>query len=207
MERHLFKLFFVIVLISLSLPALAQVKLYDSGVTKFYDNGTRITYFKMADFPNSAEVREFVKRIVLENPDINRVVIYTDGKTFMYDAKQSIEPDMVVEAVNEALAEYRASVGDFPPNDPPSTAKPSSNVIVTPHKASSDMNLQQKGAEHKRFVAVEDASAVKSSESTMKTISTEEIKLAIPVNEVEDDDNQGTEKVSPAKYNKDSKNK
>lgn len=207
MERNLFKLLFVIALISLSLPVLAQVKLYDSGVTKFYDNGTRITYFEMSDFPNSAEMRDFVAKIVLENPDVNRVVIYTNGKTFMYEAKQSIEPDMVVEAVNEALAEYRASVGDFPPNDPPSTTKPSSNVIVTPHKASSGMNLQPKGAEHKRFVAVEDASAVKSSESTMKTISTEEIKLAIPVNEVEDDDNQGTEKVSPAKYNKDSKNK
>ena len=168
MERHLLRLILGIAVMSIYLPVFSQVKLFDSGVSKFYDNGTRITYFEMADFPNSAEMRDYVEKIVLENPDINRAIIYNDGVTFMYEAKPSIEPDMVVDAVNDALTEYKAQVGDFPPNDPPSMEKPKSNVIVTPHKSSSnagsqsvtvvvnrkvvaaDWNSQQKAVEHQQ---------------------------------------------------------
>ena len=142
MSRYLLRLVSVVTIMLISLSVFSQVKLFDSGVTKFYDRGTRITYFEMADFPNSAEMRAFVKKVVLENPDISRVVIYTNGTTFMYEALQSVEPDMVVDAVNDALAEYKAQVGDFPPNDPPSTEKPKSNVIVTPHKSSSNAGSQ-----------------------------------------------------------------
>ncbi|MBR6068536.1 MAG: hypothetical protein IKP45_12155 [Bacteroidales bacterium] len=156
MERYLLRLILGIAVMSICLPVFSQVKLSDSGVTKFYDNGTRITYFEMADFPNSAEMREFVKKLVLENPDINRVVIYTNGKTFMYEAQQKIEPDMVVDAVNEALEEFKAQVGDFPPNDPPSTEKPKSTVKVTPHKASSDVKSQTAGVEVQKFEVTEE---------------------------------------------------
>ena len=205
MERNLFKLLLCVGLMLLYMSAQSQVKLFDSGVTKFYDNGTRITYFKMSDFPNSAEMREFVAKIVLENPDINRVVIYTNGKTFMYEAKQSIEPDMVVDAVNEALAEYRASVGDFPPNDPPSTAKPASNVIVTPHKVASQATAQPTG-ERFKFSVAEDKPAGKS-EGAMKTLNMSEIKLALPSDEENDTDAKHMEKSYPTKHNEDSKNK
>lgn len=141
---------------SICLPVFSQVKLSDSGVTKFYDNGTRITYFEMADFPNSAEMREFVKKLVLENPDINRVVIYTNGKTFMYEAQQKIEPDMIVDAVNDALKEYKEQNGDFPPIEQPSTEKPKSTVKVTPHKASSDVKSQTAGVEVQKFEVTEE---------------------------------------------------
>ena len=158
MERHLLRLILGIAVMSIYLPVFSQVKLFDSGVSKFYDNGTRITYFEMADFPNSAEMRDFVEKIVLENPDINRAIIYNDGVTFMYEAKPSVEPDMVVDAVNDALTEYKAQVGDFPPNDPPSTEKPKSTVKVTPHKASSDVKSQSAGVSVQKFEATEDRS-------------------------------------------------
>ena len=156
MERYLLRLILGIAVMSICLPVFSQVKLSDSGVTKFYDNGTRITYFEMADFPNSAEMREFVKKLVLENPDINRVVIYTNGKTFMYEAQHKIEPDMVVDAVNEALEEFKAQVGDYPPNDPPSTEKSKSTVKVTPQKASSDVKSQTAGVEVQKFEVTEE---------------------------------------------------
>ena len=155
MERFLLKLILGIAVMSMCMPVFSQVKLSDSGVTKFYDNGTRITYFEMADFPNSAEMREFVKKLVLENPDINRVVIYTNGKTFMYEAQQKIEPDMIVDAVNDALKEYKEQNGDFPPIEQPSTEKPKSNVKVTPYKASSDVKSQSAGVSVQKFEATE----------------------------------------------------
>ncbi len=158
MERYLLRLILGIAVMSICLPVFSQVKLSDSGVTKFYDNGTRITYFEMADFPNSAEMREFVKKLVLENPDINRVVIYTNGKTFMYEAQQKIEPDMIVDAVNDALKEYKEQNGDFPPIEQPSTEKPKSNVKVTPYKASSDVKSQSAGVSVQKFEATEDRS-------------------------------------------------
>lgn len=156
MERYLLRLILGIAVMSICLPVFSQVKLSDSGVTKFYDNGTRITYFEMADFPNSAEMREFVKKLVLENPDINRVVIYTNGKTFMYEAQQKIEPDMIVDAVNDALKEYKEQNGDFPPIEQPSTEKPKSTVKVTPHKASSDVKSQTAGVEVQKFEVTEE---------------------------------------------------
>ena len=156
MERYLLRLILGIAVMSICLPVFSQVKLSDSGVTKFYDNGTRITYFEMADFPNSAEMREFVKKLVLENPDINRVVIYTNGKTFMYEAQQKIEPDMIVDAVNDALKEYKEQNGDFPPIEQPSTEKPKSNVKVTPYKASSDVKSQTAGVEVQKFEVTEE---------------------------------------------------
>ena len=156
MERYLLRLILGIAVMSICLPVFSQVKLSDSGVTKFYDNGTRITSFEMADFPNSAEMREFVKKLVLENPDINRVVIYTNGKTFMYEAQQKIEPDMIVDAVNDALKEYKEQNGDFPPIEQPSTEKPKSTVKVTPHKASSDVKSQTAGVEVQKFEVTEE---------------------------------------------------
>ena len=134
MKRYLLGLLFIIMSLTASVSLFAQVKLLDSGVTKFYDNGTRITYFEMADFPNSPEMREYISDIVLENPDINRVVIYRNGITFMYEALQDVEPDMIVDVVNEALAEYKASVGDFPPSSPQDYEKPNPNVVVTRYK-------------------------------------------------------------------------
>ena len=65
MERFLLKLILGIAVMSMCMPVFSQVKLSDSGVTKFYDNGTRITYFEMADFPNSAEMRDYVEILLL----------------------------------------------------------------------------------------------------------------------------------------------
>jgi hypothetical protein len=114
MNRYLFNLVVSIVLMLVSAQAFSQVRLMDSGLTKFYDNGTRITYFEMGDFPNSVELREFVTKKVLEHPDVKRVTIFTDGTTFMYEALQNVEPTMIVDMTNDALAEYRSEFGDFP---------------------------------------------------------------------------------------------
>ncbi|MBR3945961.1 MAG: hypothetical protein IKJ56_02540 [Bacteroidales bacterium] len=106
MKRYLFNLIFSIVLMLVCAQAYSQVKLADSGVTKFYEDGTRITYFEMDGFPNSVEVRDFVSKIVLEHPDIRRVHIYKNGATFMYDAAKEIEPEMIIDAINDALADF-----------------------------------------------------------------------------------------------------
>jgi len=156
MKRFLSRLIVGVAFMSMCLPVFSQVKLSDSGVTKFYDNGTRITYFKVENFPNSAEMRDYVTKIVLENPDINRVVIYVSGKTIMYEALQSVEPDMMVDAVNEALEEYKVQNGDFPPSESLSTDKPRSNVIVKPHKASSDVKSQSVGDANQKYDVTEE---------------------------------------------------
>ena len=115
MNRYLLRVLVSVVLFTLSASAFSQVKLAEnSEVTKFYDGGTRITYIEVKGFPNSEEVRDFVSKKVLEHPDVSRVIVYKDGKTFMYDAKAAIEPDMVVDMVNDALNEYRLVMGDFP---------------------------------------------------------------------------------------------
>lgn len=136
MKKYLLGLFLIITLLTASVSLFAQVKLTDSGDTKFYENGTRITYFKMADFPNSPEMREFVSKMILENPDVNRVTIYRNGETFMYEALQSIDPDMIVDAVNDALKEYKELNGDFPPPSPQDYEKQPSNVKVTKQQGS-----------------------------------------------------------------------
>lgn len=201
MKRYLLGLF---IILTTSVSLFAQVKLYDSGVTKFYDNGTRITYFEMTGFPNSAEMRSFVERIVLEIPDINRAAIYTDGVTFMYEALQSVDPDMVVDAVNDALAEYIAQVGDFPPNDPPSMSKPKSNVIVTPHKAASSAQTQPVGTINQEFVVNEEKSASKGTD--LKAVPADKVRRAAKV-ERNESDSKRIEVVFPDKYNKNIKNK
>lgn len=114
MKRYLLSLVFGVVLMLLSGQAFSQVTLSNSGVTKFYEDGTRITYFEMAGFPNTEEMRVYVKKSVLENPDFKRIIIYSNGKKFMYESLQSIEPAMVVDAVNDALAEYKSEFGEFP---------------------------------------------------------------------------------------------
>ncbi len=116
MKRFVLVIAGLIFFVFFSTSVFGQVKLYDSGVTKFYPKGNRITYFQMSGFPNTVEMREYVTKSVLQNPDIDRVVIYTDGKTFMYDALQSIEPDMVVDAINDALSEYKSADKEVEPD-------------------------------------------------------------------------------------------
>lgn len=114
MKRYLFNLIFSIVLMLVCAQAYSQVKLADSGVTKFYDNGTRITYFEMEDFPNSEVIREFVTKRVLGLPEVSRVIVYRDGVNFMYEALQDVEPDLILSVVNDAIIEYEKlkAIGD-----------------------------------------------------------------------------------------------
>jgi len=199
MKRYLFGLLFIIMSLTASVSLFAQVKLLDSGVTKFYDNGTRITYFEMADFPNSPEMREYVSKVVLENPDINRVVMYRNGQTFMYEALQSVEPDMIVDVVNDALAEYRASVGDFPPPSPQDYEKPKSNVVVTRHsngvtEANLSASPEMRKSEEKKVAGQEKSS------SDLKAVP------ATPQTARQQSD-VDSKSVSPAKYNENNMNK
>lgn len=187
---------------SICMPVFSQVKLTDSGVTKFYDNGTRITYFEMAGFPNSPEMREFVTKMVLENPDVNRVIIMRNGETFMYEALQNIEPDMIVDAVNDALKEYKDKIGDYPPPSPQDYEKQPSNVKVTPHKANDGVANVSSSSE----MRVSQVSNPEKKSSSLRAMQAE----PRPVKQQSVDDNQSiknTEQVSPAKYNNNSNNK
>ncbi|MBO7652168.1 MAG: hypothetical protein J6S84_05570 [Bacteroidales bacterium] len=206
MERYLLRLILGIAVMSICLPVFSQVKLSDSGVTKFYDNGTRITYFEMTDFPNSAEIRDYVTKIVLENPDISRAVIYTNGETFMYESLQRIEPDMIVDAVNDALKEYKEQNGEFPPNDSPSAEKPKSNVVVRPHKASTDAKAQTaSNVVNEKSVSVVEKSTSKSAESRSDAISVEGTQQA-PVVDDKGSSSETIKKVYPTN-NTNNKNK
>lgn len=202
MERYLLKLILGIAIMSICMPVFSQVKLTDSGVTKFYDNGTRITYFEMAGFPNSPEMREFVTKMVLENPDVNRAVIYRNGETFMYEALQSVDPDMIVDAVNDALKEYKDKIGDYPPPSPQDYEKQPSNVKVTPHKAndgvakvssSSEMRVSQVSNPEKK------SSSLRAMQAEPRTVKQQPAE--------ENQSIKNTEQVSPAKYNNNSNNK
>ncbi len=202
MERYLLKLILGIAIMSICMPVFSQVKLTDSGVTKFYDNGTRITYFEMAGFPNSPEMREFVTKMVLENPDVNRVIIMRNGETFMYEALQNIEPDMIVDAVNDALKEYKDKIGDYPPPSPQDYEKQPSNVKVTPHKANDGVANVSSSSE----MRVSQVSNPEKKSSSLRAMQAE----PRPVKQQSVDDNQSiknTEQVSPAKYNNNSNNK
>ncbi len=199
MKRYLLGLF---IILTTNVSLLAQVKLSDSGVTKVYDNGTRITYFEMAGFPNSPEMREFVTKMVLENPDVNRVVIYRNGETFMYEALQSVDPDMIVDAVNDALKEYKDKIGDYPPPSPQDYEKQPSNVKVTPHKANDGVAKVSSSSE----MRVSQLSNPEKKSSSLRAMQAE----PRPVKQQSVEENQSiknTEQVSPAKYNNNSNNK
>ena len=185
-----------------SVSLFAQVKLTDSGATKFYENGTRITYFKMADFPNSPEMREYVSKIVLENPDVNRVVIYRNGETFMYEALQSVEPDMIVDAVNDALAEYKANVGDFPPPSPQDYERQSSSVKIT--KRDGNVITQEISASPEMRVSQEKNLEKRSSNLHAEPVNTQSVNQQ---SAVDNRSSKKAEQVSSANYNENSKNK
>lgn len=106
MNRVLPPLLALFVLLCVSLQAFSQVKLTDIVASKVYENNTRITYFDMADFPNTADIREYVEKQVVEDPDIIRLFIYNDGTHAMYEAMQKIEPEMIVDAINDAVEYY-----------------------------------------------------------------------------------------------------
>lgn len=202
MERYLLKLILGIAIMSICMPVFSQVKLTDSGVTKFYDNGTRITYFEMAGFPNSPEMREFVTKMVLENPDVNRVIIMRNGETFMYEALQNIDPDMIVDAVNDALKEYKDKIGDYPPPSPQDYEKQPSNVKVTPHKANDGVANVSSSSE----MRVSQVSNPEKKSSSLRAMQAE----PRPVKQQSVEDNSDIKKdelVSPVKYNNNSNNK
>ncbi len=202
MERCLLKLILGIAIMSICLPVFSQVKLSDSGDTKFYENGTRITYFKMADFPNSPEMREFVSKMILENPDVNRVTIYRNGETFMYEALQSIDPEMIVDAVNDALKEYREQNGDFPPASPQDYEKQPSNVKVTKHPGNVTTVKVSESPEMR--VSQEKNSEKKSSDLHAVPVN------AQPVNQQSAENSKNSkraEQASSANYNENGKNK
>ena len=188
-----------------SVSLFAQVKLSDSGVTKVYENGTRITYFEMAGFPNSPEMREFVTKMVLENPDVNRVVIYRNGETFMYEALQSVDPDMIVDAINDALKEYKDQIGDYPPPSPQDYEKQPSNVKVTPHKANNGVanvssSSEMRVSEEKRPAGQEkSASSLRAVPMTQPTVNQQPA--------TDNKNSKRAEQVSSANYNGNNNNK
>lgn len=205
MKKYLLGLSLIIMSLTTSVSLFAQVKLTDSGVTKFYENGTRITYFKMAEFPNSPEMREFVSKMILENPDVKRVVIYRDGETFMYEAMQGVEPDDVVDAVNEVLAEYKANVGDFPPPSPQDYEKQKPNVKITPYKASEatakgSVSSEMSVSQEKKVAGQEKPS------SNLRAVPASQQPVKQQSNGV-DSNTKTIEMVSPAKYNENNMNK
>ena len=204
MDKYLLRLIVGIVFMSMCLPVFSQVKLFDSETTKFYEDGTRITYYKMENFPNSAEMCDFVKRSVLENPDIKRFFIINNGTEFMYEAVQRVEPNMVIDAINDALEEYKAEFGDFPPSDPSSTEKPKSNVTVTPQKSYTQVS-QSAGSVNQKFVSV-DKSSGNGTGLQLDATPVEDTRKATAV-ENGDSDLKRLETVSPTKYNTNSKNR
>ena len=114
MNRYLLNLVVSVMLVFVSLSAFSQVSYIDDGDTKFYDDGTRITYLKISGLPNSDEMREYVIKKVLEHPDIKRIIITNESTVFMYEAKQSVSPDMVIDMVNDVLDVYIAEFGELP---------------------------------------------------------------------------------------------
>ena len=181
MKRYLLKLIFAVLMMAVSATLCAQVKLLDSGVTKFYDKGTRITYFEMSDFPNSPEMRDFVTKIVLENSDVKRAIIYKDGKTFMYEAVQSVEPDMIVDAVNDALAEYIMQIGDFPESSQDNGQK-KSNVVVRPHTESGNAANSSAGKQGRSVVEEKNASGNERSAGSLRAVPVMEVQNGAQLN-------------------------
>ena len=165
MKENLLRLALIGLAIAISQVLSAQVKLADSGVTKMYPDGTRITYFEMQNFPNSTEMREFVKKSIKETSILKRIVVYKDGKTCMYEAESSMEPDMVVDAINDALQQYLEMAGEFPADD--ANAVNGSAVELPKHTAEIETGVANKSLESKKF---RPASELKSAEPDVRPV-------------------------------------
>ncbi len=126
MNRYLLNLVVSVMLAFVSMSAFSQVSYIDDGDTKFYDDGTRISYLKISGLPNSDEMRESVIKKVLEHPDIKRIIITNESTVFMYEAKQSVSPDMVIDMVNDVLDAYIAEFGELPDKEKVNKSIPNS---------------------------------------------------------------------------------
>ncbi|NLA24558.1 MAG: hypothetical protein GX879_06290 [Bacteroidales bacterium] len=98
--------FFTTLVILLPMSLLAQVKLINHDATKFYPDGTRITYLSLSEYPTDNDFISFVNTYVVKNEQIIRFSIYSNGSACFYEAMQEITEDVIVDMVNEASSEY-----------------------------------------------------------------------------------------------------
>lgn len=92
----------------------SQVKIDSYDATKFYPDGTRITYFTVSDCPDDSEFLAYSMDYVLKDDRMIRFLISEDGKSCFYEASKEVTEDMIVELLNEAYYDFYSQTGVTP---------------------------------------------------------------------------------------------
>ena len=101
------KIFLSSVLGFVVLFSFAQVKLADSGTTKVYPEGNRITYIEITGFSANDEEQKIVAREIKSNTDVTRINFMNEGTVCMYDAPKELDENMMVEIINKIWAQVK----------------------------------------------------------------------------------------------------
>lgn len=77
-----------------------------NDATKFYPNGTQITYLTLSNYPTESDFLESVNSNVVKDPRIHRFYLYKDGKTCFFEADKDVSEVIILDAINEAYRNF-----------------------------------------------------------------------------------------------------
>jgi hypothetical protein len=100
------KFFLVFWLCVIPYCLLAQVDILSNDATKFYPNGTQITYLTLSNYPTESDFLESVNSNLVKDSRIHRFYLYKDGKTCFFEADKDVSEVIILEAINEAYRNF-----------------------------------------------------------------------------------------------------
>jgi hypothetical protein len=107
MKKILFFLLVVLPILSFS-----QVEIISNDASKYYPNGTRISYLTLSDYPSEDRFLDFVNSNVAKDTRIIRFFLYKDGSSCFVESKEDFTDDMIIDAINEAYFSYSSQKGE-----------------------------------------------------------------------------------------------
>lgn len=84
----------------------SQVELISNDASKYYPDGTQITYLTLSDYPSDKGFLEFVNSHVVKDDRIHRFILSKNGNKCFFEADDDVDEDVILEAINEAFANY-----------------------------------------------------------------------------------------------------
>ena len=74
--------------------------------TKTYPEGNQITYVRVKNLPDDKSLQEYITKYVIEMMRVKRLKIYAYYEMILLDGDADINPEHVVDVMNEAMERY-----------------------------------------------------------------------------------------------------
>jgi hypothetical protein len=94
--------FFSLLFIYIPMNLFSQVELISIDASKFYPNGTQITYLTLSDYPTDKKFIDFTNSHLTKDNRIYRFLLSEDGKSCFLEADKDVTNNHIIDEINKS---------------------------------------------------------------------------------------------------------